>query len=503
MERPPAAALRQRAVGWLARGDWRRAAESYRALLTGHSGLPDDWYNYAYVLRKAGEYPAALEAYGKALERGADQAEEIHLNRAAILSAELYRDEAAREELDRALKCNPDYAPALLNLGNLLEETGQRDEATQCYRRLQALERADRSLALEALARLAHLDPPVSGDDPRLNELDQAARARGIEADLRANLFLALARNLDRLGFHQRAFKAMTEGKRAAAQTAERYRPAHQERVVDALIESFPTSARERPVGKEQTPRPVFICGMFRSGSTLIEQVLSAHGEVATGGELDLLPRLVARHLPGFPDAAKMLDEPTAKRVAEDYMNQLRHRIPEVDDRQVFTDKRPPNFFFIGLICQLFPDVRIVHTRRHPLDTSLSVFMHHLDSRTAPYANDLADIGHFYGQYERLMRHWKSILPDHIKEVDYDRLVGDPETEIRSLLKFLGLPWDPACLAFHRQKTTVRTASYWQVRRPLYKSASGRWHHYRQHLEPLREQLISAGVDVGDEPPDG
>ncbi len=488
-------ALRQQAVGWLARGDWRRAVEVYRELLAGQSGQPDDWYNYAYALRQVGEFTRALDAYGKALERGADQPEEIHLNRAAILSAELQRDEEAREELRTALFLNPEYAPALLNLGNLLEETGKRDEAVKCYRRLQTLASDERSLALEALARLAHLQPPDSADDPRLDELERTARTPGIDSVLCANLFLALARNLDRLALHDRAFEAMTAGKRAAAKTGESYRPQRQERFTDALITAFPASSSAPLVAPGEEASPVFICGMFRSGSTLIEQVLSAHGEVVTGGELDLLPRLVARHLPAFPEAARALDVSTAERIARDYLDEVSIRLPGVAQRRVFTDKRPPNFLFIGLICRLFPDARIVHTCRHPLDTALSIFMHHLDARAAPYANDLADIGHYYVHYRRLMHHWKTVFPGRIRDVDYDRLVDDPEGEIGGLLEFLGLPWDAACLAFHRQRTTVRTASYWQVRQPLYRSASGRWHHYRQHLEPLRDQLLAAGID--------
>jgi tetratricopeptide (TPR) repeat protein len=497
------AAFRQRAVACLARGDWPRAVDCYRELLAEDPGLSDDWYNYAYALRQVGEFAPALEAYGKALERGAGQPEEIHLNRAAILSTELQRDEAAEQELRQALTCNADYAPALLNLGNLLEETGRRDEALQCYRRLEVLEGADRSLVLEARARLAHLDPPASADDRRLDELERAALAPGIDAALRANLFLALARNLDRLALHDRAFEAMRAGKRAAAQTAGGYRPARQERLVDALIDAFPSSGCEALTSCAGDARPVFVCGMYRSGSTLIEQVLSAHGEVVTGGELDLLPRLVARSLPAFPESARSLDAATAQRIAQDYLGEVRVRLPDVATRHVFTDKRPPNFLFIGLICRLFPDARIVHTCRHPLDTALSIFMQHLDARAAPYANNLADIGHYYVQYHRLMRHWKTLFPGRIQDVAYERLVDDPESEIRSLLEFLGLAWDPGCLAFHRQKTTVRTASYWQVRRPLYRSAAGRWQHYRHHLQPLRDQLSKAGVDLDDPPPGG
>jgi len=144
----------------------------------------------------------------------------------------------------------------------------------------------------------------------------------------------------------------------------------------------------------------------------------------------------------------------------------------------------------------LFPRAKIVHTLRHPLDTGLSVFSHHLQPQAAPYSCDLADIGHYYGQYRRLMAHWKQIYPDSIFDLDYDAFVGDPEVVLRQLLDFLGLPWDEGCLDFHRRRSTVKTASYWQIRQPLHKGASGRWRNYAGHLEPMRRELARAGIDV-------
>jgi tetratricopeptide (TPR) repeat protein len=490
--------MRQAAVNALARGDWRHAAENYRKLLEVAPESADDWFNLAYSLRRIGEFEAALEAYRHALERGVDRPEEVHLNRAVILTDELYREGDAEAELRQALALQPDYAPALLNLGNLLEEQGKRAEALACYQRLQEPGEGEPSTRFEALARMAHLDPPDDPADPRLDVLARAAESNGIDAALSANLWLALARACDRLGAHERAFAAMEAGKRAAAMGAAPYRAQRFEALIDSLIDQFQAATQAKvPIGSGG-PRPVFVCGMYRSGSTLIEQILSVHSDVVAGGELGLLPRLIARHLPAFPRDARRLGDEAAQDMADRYLEQVRARLPALEDGLLFTDKHPPNFLFIGLILRIFPNARIVHTRRHPLDTILSIYMQNLEPRLVPYACRLEDTAHYYIHYRRLMAHWQRLYPGQILDVHYDQLVAAPEEVLRGLLGFLGLEWDARCLAFHRSKATVRTASYWQVRQPLYSSASGRWKRYRPHLEAVRRRLDDAGLLDGE-----
>lgn len=234
---------------------------------------------------------------------------------------------------------------------------------------------------------------------------------------------------------------------------------------------------------------------MFRSGSTLVEQVLAAHPAVVPGGELDLLPRMAARQLAPFPAAMATLDAARAAALAAAYRTETARLFPHAAEAAYLTDKRPDNFLLVGLAKRLFPAAKIIHTVRHPLDNGLSIHMQHLDPRGFAYANDLRDTGHYYGQYRRLMAHWKRLYPDSIHDFDYDAFVRDPQATAEALLAFLDLPWDPRCLEFHRLDNTVKTASYWQVRRPLYAEASGRWRQYRRHLEPLAEALRAAGVD--------
>ena len=172
------------------------------------------------------------------------------------------------------------------------------------------------------------------------------------------------------------------------------------------------------------------------------------------------------------------------------YLQDLARRFPGADR---VTDKRPDNFMLLGLVKALFPRARIVHTRRDPLDNCLSVFFLHLDPRMS-YATDLMDIGHYYLQYRRLMRHWQALFGDSVLDFDYDAFVREPRPAVERLLGYCGLEWDERCLAFHEAATAVKTASVWQVREPLYRRSSGRARHYERELAGLRAYLAAAGL---------
>ncbi len=224
---------------------------------------------------------------------------------------------------------------------------------------------------------------------------------------------------------------------------------------------------------------------MFRSGSTLTEQVLAAHPRVTAGGEIPYLPALVSRALAPFPASMARLTQQHLREIAAGYLQALARLFPGGDR---VTDKRPDNFLYVGLIKRLFPRARIVHTTRNALDNCLSIYFLHLDQRMS-YALDLLDTGHYYVQYRRLMSHWKSLYGEDILDFDYDALVQSPKAQIEKLVSFCGLEWNDACLNFHEAKSAVRTASVWQVREPLYRRSSGRWRNYAAQLAPLREYL--------------
>ena len=250
-------------------------------------------------------------------------------------------------------------------------------------------------------------------------------------------------------------------------------------------------SRRFKAAAPESQVHPIFVCGMYRSGSTLTEQVLAGHPRVQAGGEIDFLPTLANTALAPFPAALSRISQANLNQIAARYLDDLARIFPSAD---YVTDKRPDNFLYIGLIKSLFPDAPIIHTTRNALDNCLSVFFLHLDHRMG-YALSLMDIAHYYRQYRRLMDHWKVLYGPDILDFDYDAFVREPRIAVERLLAFCGLDWHEDCMNFHNVRNAVKTASVWQVREPLYQRSSGRWRNYAGNLAPLQEYLRD--IDAG------
>ena len=464
-------------------GQCEAAITLYQQLLSAMPGFADAWYNLGRLLRRVERPREALEAYRRALLAGVRAPEEVHLNRAVVYADDLQQPQAAEQELRRALELNPRYQPALLNLGNLQEDLGEREAARRTYESVLALE--PRSYA--ALARYAQLFDIDGPGHVLIGQLRSALSDPAAHHADRAALGFALARALDAAGAYPEAFQAAAHANAASRLSASEpvlYDRAAQERFTEEIISAFPCPVSSKPAGIATGPAPIFICGMFRSGSTLAESMLAAHPAVTAGGELPLLPRLVSRRFSPFP-AAAAADPRRFEEAAAEYRAGLALRFPTA---QWVTDKRPDNFLFIGLIKRLFPGARIIHTTRDPLDTCLSIFFLHLDQRQS-YALDLLDTGHYFRQYRRLMAHWQSCYGEDLLEFNYDSLVREPRSQLQRLLAFLRLDWHEGCLDFAAHARSVRTASVWQVRRGLYQHASGRARHYRHELAALEREL--------------
>lgn len=475
----PAEALMALASRLRAAGRADEAAQAYRQLLAIRPDLPDSWFNLALMERRCGRFEAALKAYDEALKRGVSGPEEAWLNRGVIHADDLGRPDLALADLEAALAVAPDWLPALLNLGNLHEDMGRREAAGDAYARALVVA-PGHPVALARSAGLARLS---GADDPVIGELRAAVAEPGLPVGDRAELAFALGRALDQVGAYDDAFAAYAAANAASRATdpeGARYDRAAHERFIDSLIAAFPEPAA--PVADAGEP-PIFICGLFRSGSTLTEQILAGHSRVTGGGELGLVPGL-ARAIAGYPQAMATAGVASIAQLRDLYLGGLKTARPDAD---VVTDKRPDNFLHIGLIKAMFPDARIVHTVREPLDVILSNWFLHLD-RSMGHALDLEDLAHWHGQYVRLMRHWKALYPN-ILDVDYDALVVEPRPAVERLLAYCDLDWEEAVLDFHRAAAPVRTASVWQVREPLYQRSSGRWRNYERHLDRVRAAL--------------
>lgn len=466
-------------------GRIEEAILAYERLLEKNPDLPDSWYNLGFLQRQARAFEDALHAYQRALDAGVAGPEEVYVNRAVIYADHLFRPDLAELELNRALALKPDHVPALLNLGNLREDLGQRAAARDAYSRALEIDPGN-MLALARLAPLSHAD---DGREEHAESLRAALARPGLTATDRADLGFALAGLLDAAGKYDPAFDAAVAANRASKESggaAAHYDRAAHERLVDSLIATFDTPIASVPAA---AGGPLFICGMFRSGSTLVEQILARHSQVRAGGELQLIPILAAR-IPGYPETVPTTPAETLENWRESYLSALP---AEVRPTSFVTDKRPDNFLHLGLIKALFPSARIVHTFRDPLDNLLSLYFTHLDPGMS-YALGLDDAAHWYVQYRRLMAHWRRIYPDDVIDVDYDSLVTDPRRSIEPVLKACGLPWQDDLLDSHRSTDAVKTASVWQVRQPIHNRSSGRWRHYARQLARVRRRLAEVGA---------
>jgi tetratricopeptide (TPR) repeat protein len=432
-------------------------------------------FNLALLYKGARRYKDAVASYLRSIELGIDHVEEVYSN-LGVLYSEMRQPERAREMYGKALAIAPGYIPALFNLAGLLEEQGERERAIELFERILSIDPRYR----DALSRLATAQRIGSADDPLIESLRAAVAATGNEPTVQEGLLFALGKALDDVGNYGDAFDAYRQANELGRQLRGRYDPRRAERGIASMLALYDEHWLSQ-AETSSTESPIFICGMYRSGSTLVEQILSAHASVQMGGELDVLPWLLHERLKPFPQRLADITPGELSVLSDEYMSALRRLFPNAEH---VTDKRPDNVLHLGVIRAMFPAAKIVYTRREFRDNCLSVWFQQLGAQLS-YATDLADTAHYYRLQERLMEHWHELLGANIFTVDYDELVRDPEPVLRALLEFLGLPWDPACLEFQQARSQVKTASVWQVREPLHTRSSGRWRNYQPYLDQL------------------
>ncbi|WP_225584031.1 sulfotransferase [Pseudoxanthomonas sp. PXM02] len=393
-----------------------------------------------------------------------------------------------------AVSVMPTHAAYRYNLASSLTFCGEFDAAEQEYEACLAQDPLHWR-AHSSLSRLRRQTP----ESNHLQRLHAVLAETGGDADAQLHVHHALFKEYEDLGDHAHAFSHLQAGKHARRGVLD-YRPERDAALFDALREAFPV-----PIPSDEghdSREPLFVVGLPRTGTTLVERILSSHPQVHAAGELQnfgvLLKRAsgsATRHLLD-PDTIRRASALDWRKLGADYVASTR---PDTGGTAHFIDKLPHNFLYAAYIARALPRARIVCLRRHPLDSCLSNFrqLFALNTPYFDYANDLLDTGRYYLHFDRLVAHWREILPERLLEVAYEDIVSEPEIAARRLLAFCGLPWDDACLDFHQNPQPVATASAVQVRQPLYRSALGRWRHYAPQLSDLRRLLEAGGVETG------
>jgi len=471
----------------------------------------------AETLRSLGRLDEAKSSYQEALRHN-PRLGLAHFSLGKIHHSQGQLRDAATHYRE-AIELNPGAVEAMTNLGKVLIYLGKRREAAATFDKALQLKpdcpdaRGGRAVvhelqgnyeqAYDLVASLAEKGIPDEMAAVTFLDLCQrfgrcrealayAEQTLAEPAVLSHNgrhVFFALAKRLDALGEYDEAFERATQANKLYDAD---YDPAAFTAHVDDLMKYFDLSFMARaPRCDPSSKRPIFIVGMPRSGTSLVEQILATHPKVFGAGELEklnqttnVLPTVTGSRA-GYPACVGELSLEAVKSLARDYLKYIGELAPP--ETRV-TDKMPHNFLHLGLIGLMFPDAPIIHCVRNPLDTCLSIYMQRFDASHG-YARSLDHIGAHYLDYQRLMLHWKTALQNPVLDVRYEELVSRPEPVVARMLEFCGLAWDDRCLSFHANERAVDTLSYDQVRQPLYSRSVGRWKRYQRYLGPLRSMF--------------
>lgn len=525
-----------------------RAANQYAKAFDLNPNYAEAYSNYANLLNDLGQFDKAAEAAKRAIDLN-PQLADAYVNLAAVETSRQNHLEALRwldkllsfaplnagglsaramtlKQLDRldeafdaakkATMIAPDNAEAQNTLGQICQALGRHDEALAIYERAATLPGVATEGSLSNLAvllmEIGQKDAAMQAFDQALAKFPRSASLWYNSADLRKftagspelaqmeallnagtvqslsdrmSLNFALGKAHMDAGNGARAFHYLAEGNRMKRSTYE-FDVAKTGQWMDSFAKAFTPAAFKKLKGAGvDSDLPIFVVGIPRSGTTLIEQILASHPAIHGAGELSALQRIVD-DLGEYPDVLGRLSKDDLTRLGQTYLSKVQ-KLAQGHTHVV--DKMPANFLHLGLIHLALPKARIIHCRRDPVDTCLSCYSK-LFSAEQLFAYDLTELGQFHRAYQKMMAHWRKVLPkDRLIEVDYENVVDDLEGQSRRLIEFLGLPWDEACVNFHQNKRAVKTASVNQVRQPIYKTSKGRWKAHADHLGPLLDAL--------------
>jgi len=464
--------------------------EQYYKTILGNN--PDDigaLCNLGVALKLVGRFEEALQCFINANNIAPDDSNALRL--LGDIYYLLDRPAEAEPVYRQATELRPDDAALHSNLGIVLDNQGKSTEAIEQYRKAIAIDPA--FAQAHKLLAYANKHDEYDQDIKAMENLLASASLTNMQ---KAALNLGLGKAYEDLRDYDNSFTYYAD-----ANTLERiskhYDTATDERLFDNIIQTFNRALFERLKGcGHEDSRPVFIVGMPRSGTTLLEQILASHPDVNGAGELHHLGNIIRGYFntelhSHFPENMERVTCHVLSELGRQYSTKT---IQLTDNARYFTDKMPHNFLYIGMIKLMLPAARIIHCTRNPLDTCLSCYTNSFRG-THLYSHKLDELGRYYSLYHRLMRHWHQIADLDIVDVSYETLINDQESETRRLLDACGLPWNDSCLSFHKNERTIMTTSVRQVRHGLYNRSVRRWKHFEPRLTPLIDALRSGGVD--------
>ncbi|TPJ81359.1 sulfotransferase [Mesorhizobium sp. B2-6-2] len=440
--------------------------------------------NLGSSLKQLGQLDAAEEIY-----RGTIGRNPFHV-RARIGLAETMQEAGRLDEaiklFGEALSIRPKDAELLYGLGVAMMEKGKLDEAADLARQALAIapNMSKAWLLLTQVKRQTERDKELSGMEAEHAKAPQGSLAR-------MQLSFGLGKVNDDLKDYGRAFDYFAEGN-AVRRSVIDYDPARTRSEFEAMKATFDTAffEKHRPSGISDDT-PIFVVGMPRSGTTLVEQIIASHPAVFGAGELNILKTAVGKQFPmsmpgGFPAGIADMPDKAFAEAGQAYLDMLHARYPGY--RHV-TDKMPGNFLLVGFLHMMLPKAKIVHCARDAAATCLSIFKVHFRGDSHRYGYDLGELADFHNLYTDIMAHWHKVLPGVVHDVRYEDFVADQDGQSRALMAYLGLPWDDKVLSFHETDRPVRTASAAQVRQPMYQGSVDLWKRYGERLKPLLDRL--------------
>ncbi|MGH7122313.1 MAG: tetratricopeptide repeat-containing sulfotransferase family protein, partial [Acetobacteraceae bacterium] len=460
-------------------GRYREAEHELRRAIEIKRNYPDALYNLATLLRMRG-----LIFESETPLRRAVKSSPQHVNARVGLGLTLIlagRFEDATDCFERALKMAPRNANALTGLGEIAGFEGRFKDAEALFGRALEFD----PTAATALAAIPGVRKMTRADATWLKGAERIVESGPVPLD-EANLRFAIGKYYDDVGDFGSAFRNYRRGNELLKAAAEPYDRSRRVSFVDDMLNVYTQDALSSiKLGASESERPVFVVGMMRSGTSLVEQIISSHPRATGAGELDFWNKTVWKH----EDALRreLPGESRSKTWAQDYLRTL--GIYSQDSVRV-VDKSTLNSDHLGVIHSTFPRARFLYIRRNPIDTCLSCYFSYFQqfASTLNFTMDLSDLAHYYREHRRVIDHWRSVLPHRtFLEVPYAELVADPEIWTRRILAFLELPWDRGCLDFNQNRRRVLTASSWQVRQKVYATSVGRWRNYEKHIGPLRD----------------